>query len=163
MLSRSPSLSLSQVFEPALETLMPLPPEAIYSSSTELYESIQAFARENDYCFRIGRSTRINNGPRQAITYTCDRCGQRPPEKHAEKTLQARKRRTSSRKTGCQFSINAIQVNDTTWELRHRSDPKFHHHNHQPSSSYTSHPTHRRLNLEEIEEMKQLHDAGNSP
>ena len=47
--------------QPAL--LMLLPPKGIYPLFDELYKSIQAFAKEHRYSFRVGRSTAINKGP----------------------------------------------------------------------------------------------------
>jgi hypothetical protein len=80
---------------------MPLPPEAIYSSKGELYTSIQAWAAQYYYAFRIRRSTKKDNGPRTKITYNCDGCGPPPPENHPQDYLQARKRQTATRKTDC--------------------------------------------------------------
>jgi hypothetical protein len=60
---------------PVKAPLMPLPLEAIYSSKEELYTSIQAWAAQYGYAFNIGRSKKINNGPKLKITYNCDRYG----------------------------------------------------------------------------------------
>jgi hypothetical protein len=116
LLSPSPEPSLAEA--PSPPTSMPLPLEAIYSSKEELCTLIQAFAAQYSYAFRIGRSNKINNGPRSKIFYNCDRCGPPPPENHPQDYLQARKRQTTTRKTGCQFSIIAVQRTDTQWELR---------------------------------------------
>jgi len=102
---------------PPPPTSMPLPLEAIYSSKEELYTSIQAWATQHHYAFCIGRSTKIHTGPRIKITYNCDRCGRLPPENHLQNYLQARRRQTTTRKTGCRFSVSAIQCTDTQWEL----------------------------------------------
>jgi hypothetical protein len=142
-------------------TSMPLPPEAIYSSKEELYTSIQAWAAQYHYAFCIGRSTKMNGGPRIRITYNCDRYGPPPPENHPQKYLQARKRQTTTRKTGCQFSIVAIQCVSTEWELRYRPGIQYSIHNHPPSQSASSHPTHRKLAQAEINQAKALHNAGN--
>jgi hypothetical protein len=143
-------------------TSMPLPLEAIYSSKEELYSSIQAWAAQHYYAFRIGRSTKIGNGPRVKITYNCDRCGPPPPENHPQDYLQARKRQTTTRKTGCQFSIIAIQRTDTQWELRYRPGKEHSIHNHPPSQSISSHPAHRKLAQEEINQARSLYSAGKS-
>ena len=124
---------------------MPLPPEAIYSSKEELYTSIQAWAAQHHYAFRIGRSNKINNSPRLKIFYNCDRYGPPPPENHPQDHLQARKRYTTTRKTNCQFSIVAIQHIDTQWEVRYRPGTEHSIHNHPPSQSISSHPAHRKL------------------
>lgn len=156
----SPPPLLSEA--PSPPTSMPLPPEAIYSSKEELYASIQAWAAQHYYAFRIGRSTKISNSPRVKITYNCDRCGPPPPENHPQGYLQARKRQTTTRKTGCQFSINAIQQRDTHWELRHRPGREYSIHNHPPSQSTSSHPAHRKLAQADINQARALHSAGKS-
>jgi hypothetical protein len=144
----------------ASSTSMPPPPEAIYSSKEELYASIQAWAALHYYAFRIGRSTKIHGGSRIKITYNCDRYGPPPPDKHPQNRIQARIRQTTTRKTGCQFSITAIQRTDTQWELRHRPGTEYSIHNHPPSQSISSHPSHRKLAQAEINQAKSLHNAG---
>jgi hypothetical protein len=94
------------------------------------------------------------------ITYNCDRYGPPPPENHPQNYLQARKRQTTTRKTGCQFSIVAIEQ-DMQWELRHRPSIQYSIHNHPPSQAISSHPTHRKLAQEEINQARALHSAGN--
>jgi hypothetical protein len=141
-------------------TTMPLPPEAIYSSKEELYSSIQAFAAQHYYAFRIGRSTKKDGGPRTKITYNCDRCGPKPPENHPQNYLKTRKRQTATRKTGCQFSIMAIEHTDTQWEVRHRPGTEHSIHNHPPSQSISSHPAYRKLAQAEVNQAKSLHNTG---
>ena len=94
-------------------TAMPLPLEAIYSSKDELYSSIQAWAAQHYYAFRIGRSNKIHQGPRIKIFYNCDRCRPAPLDNYPQNYPQARKRQTTTRKTGCQFSIVALEYTDT--------------------------------------------------
>lgn len=113
--------------------LMPPPPQAIYSSKQELYSSIQSWAAQNHFAFRIGRSNKINKGPSIKIFYNCDRCGPPPPEIHPQDYLQARKRRSTTRKTGCQFSVIAVECSDSHWELCHRPGIEHSRHNHPPS------------------------------
>ena len=137
LLSLSPLPSQSP--EPSSPMSMPLPPEATYSSKEELYASIQAWAAQHSYAFRIGRSNKINNGPRIKIFYNCDRCGPPPSENHLQGYLQARKRQTTTRKTGCQFSVIAVQCTNTRWELCHRPGAEYDVHNHPPSQSISSH------------------------
>jgi hypothetical protein len=158
----SPSPGPSPAEAPSLPTSMPLPPEAIYSSKEELYTSIQAWAALHHYAFRIGRSKKINNGPRTKIVYNCDRCGPPPPEKHPQNRLHDRIRHTTTRKTGCQFSIIAVECNSTQWELRHRPGIEYSIHNHPPSQSTSSHPAHRKLAQAEINQARSLYSAGKS-
>ena len=90
-----------------------LPPEAIYSSKEELYTSIQAWAAQHHYAFRIKRSTKIHNSVRTRILYSYDHTGLALPANHAQNSLQDCKRYTTTRKTGCQFSIVAYERTDT--------------------------------------------------
>jgi hypothetical protein len=156
-LSPSPLPLLVKVPQP---TSMPLPPEAIYSSKEELYTAIQAFAAQHYYAFTIGRSKKINNGPRIKIFYNCDRYGPPPPENYPQKHLQARKRHTTTRKTNCQFSVIAVQCTDTQWEFRYRPGIEYSIHNHPPSQSTSSHLAYRKLVQAEINQARALHNAG---
>jgi hypothetical protein len=163
--SPSPLPSLSPEPLPALaptSTSMPLPPEGIYSSKEELYTLIQAWAAQHQYAFCIGRSTKIHTGPRIKITYNCERYGLPPPENHPQKYSQARKRQTTTRKTGCRFSIVAIQHTDTEWELRYRPGAEYSIHNHPPSQAISSHPVHRKLTQAEINQARSLYYSGKS-
>jgi hypothetical protein len=141
-------------------TSMPLPPEATYSSKEELYASIQAWAAQHHYAFRIERSTKIHNSVRTRILYSCDRAGPAPSAMHPQNSVQDRQRRTFTRKTGCQFSIVARERMDTQWELRHRPGIEYSIHNHPPSQSISSHPVHRKLAQVEINQARSLHNAG---
>ena len=143
-------------------TSMPLPPEAVLKSRDELYSSIQAWASRHLYAFRIERSKKINNRVRTRITYSCHRAGEVPSEKHPKISPQDRKRQTATRKTGCQFSIIAVERSDTQWELRHRPDMEYSVHNHAPSHSISSHPAHRKLSQAPINQARSLHRAGNN-
>jgi hypothetical protein len=141
---------------------MPLPPEATYSSKEELYTSIQAWAAQHHYAFRIRRSTKINNGIRTKIFYSCDCYSPPLPTNHLQQSLQARKRQTTTRKTGCQFSIVAVQCADTRWELRHRPGTEYSIHNHPPSQSISSYPVYQKLAQAGINQARSLHNASKS-
>jgi hypothetical protein len=158
ILSPSPERLLAD--PPLPPTSMPLPPEATYSSKEELYTSIQAWAAQHHYAFRIERSTKIHNSGRTRILYSCDRAGLAPPANHLQKSLQDRQRSTTTRKTGCQFSIIAREGINTQWELRYRPSIEYSIHNHPPSQSISSHPAHRKLAQEEINQARSLHNAG---
>jgi hypothetical protein len=161
-LSPSPGLPLAPQSPVMSSTSMPLPPEATYSSNEELYASIQAWAAQHHYAFRIERSTKIDNSTRTRVLYSCDRAGLVPPTKHPQNTLQNRKRCTATRKTGCRFSIIARERIDAQWELRYRPGIEFSVHNHPPSQSISSHPAHRKLAQAEINQARSLHSAGKS-
>lgn len=145
---------------PVQPNTMPLPPEAGYNSKEELYASIQAWAAQYNYAFRIERSTKINKGSRTRILFSCDRSGSIPPANHPQNRFQDRKRSTATRKTGCQFSIIALERTDTQWEVRHRPGVVYNVHNHPPSQSISSHPSHRKLPQADLIQAKHLHNAG---
>ena len=92
--------------------------------------------------------------------WICDRYGDPPSLDSQHHTGQPRIQRTSSRKTGCKCSISVVEVNATRWEVRKRLEPQFQVHNHPPSCSPWSHPTHRRLGTQDINRLKELHSSG---
>jgi hypothetical protein len=141
---------------------MPLPPTNVYSTKDEMWESIQSWAEQHKYCFRIGRSQKINKKDRIRITYECDRAGKPPIQDRPQndsRRPQKRIRSTSTTKTGCLFSVIGVQFDDH-WELRHRPDPKYSTHNHGPSLSAFAHPTHRRLSKGLIRKAEELFETG---
>lgn len=159
---------------------MPLPLPAFYSSQKDLYDSIQAHAFKHHYAFSIGRSRKINSSSRRMVEYYCDRYGKPPVRNrsesprnrsesprnrseifrdHTEGPLRRRKRCTSSRKTGCTFSVNAWELLDGRWELRHKPEAKYSCHNHPPSQSPSSHPSHRRIPTETRLQLENLRET----
>src|SRR6266487_3493679 len=73
--SPSPSLPPSPSPLPQvcrLASVMPLPPEAIYSSSQELYTAIQAHAKQYNYAFVHANSKLVNRHGQQKILYCYD-------------------------------------------------------------------------------------------
>jgi hypothetical protein len=137
---------------------MPLPPEDRFSSEQELQDMIQEWAARHGFAFTKRRSRQCNQAGRRKVVWYCDRKGE-APEILRYNGGQPRKRRTSSRCAGCEFSINAIQVGDH-WEIRYRPESRFHHHSHPRSISSWSHPTHRRLTKADQVTLRNLHDAG---
>ena len=156
----SPKASPESLPTPQLTVLMPLPPLATYSSFDELKTSIQAFARENLYAFVVGRSRKLHRGNKRMVTYVCDRCGRIPSENAILRTAKARKRQTTTRKTGCEFSVNAVQLSSGDWELRYRPEAKHSIHNHLPSYSVAAHSSYRKFTAQEIEMIRNWHRAG---
>lgn len=148
-----------------LPSSMPLPPEQIFSTRENLHQYLLDWSRRHGFCFRIGRSTHTGTfskatalltDMRLKLTYECTRCGPIPSVIRP----QDRKRSTSSSKTGCQFSITAIQTRENTWELRHRPDSKFAVHNHGPALP-AAFAVHRRFDAGQLEQLQQLYNAGN--
>ena len=119
-----------------------LPPECVYTSREALFASINIWAATRGYAFTTGKSRRTTSGM-QRVTYACDRCC-RPPDPSRE-----RQRNTTTRGTGCQFSVLAKESSDKIfWSLQHRSEC-FSSHNHPPSARPSAHPMHRRLSKED--------------
>ncbi|KAJ0130299.1 hypothetical protein HZ326_26595 [Fusarium oxysporum f. sp. albedinis] len=102
-----------------------LPPEGEYETREALFEAINAWAATRGYAFITGRSTKEKTG-RRTITYMCDRRHNLPI------VSRERQRKTTTRTTGCEFSVLAKENKDrSTWTLRHRSDSRFSLHNHE--------------------------------
>jgi hypothetical protein len=122
-------------------TLEPLacPPLAIYSTREALFEAIQSWSKLRGYAFTVGKSLRKKG--RQKVYYACDRCPPTPA------LLRERKRDTQTRGTGCLFSVIALEIGFEGWELKYRPEAQYNTHNHLPSQSPISHPSHRHLSI----------------
>ncbi len=133
-----------------------LPPEGEYESRDALFQAINAWAATRGYAFKIGRSKKEKGG-KQTITYYCDRSC--PPPN----TAKQRQRRTTTRSTGCQFSVLAKESPDQrTWTIRHR-DRQFCSHNHEPSQHPSAHPAHRKLSKDDKALVASLSNVGIAP
>ncbi len=155
------SLSLSDPFASpprGSDNSMPLPPKATYLSAEEAKEAIEKWAAQYNYAFTKLCSKPVNGSQRKEV-WACDQSGQPPSSDNQHHTNQACQCCTSSRKTGCKFSVNLVEVNPTCWEVRYH-EAQFCTYNHTPSSSQWSHPTHRQLGKEEIDKLRELHSAG---
>lgn len=131
-----------------------LPPEQEHQSRGDLFNAINEWAASRGYAFITGRSTFEKSG-KLTITYMCDRSC-RPPT-----SPQNRQRKTTTRGTGCQFSVLAKESRDKSrWTLRHRLDSRFSVHNHEPSSHRSAHPTHRKLTEEDQLTLARLSNIG---
>ncbi|PWI65091.1 hypothetical protein PCL_07390 [Purpureocillium lilacinum] len=134
-----------------------LPPEATYESRESLLAAINAWAKPRGYAFTTGKSLKTPNG-RVKVIFACDR-NKQPPSASIERT-----RRTSSRRTGCKFSVWAKQSRDRcTWVLSHRPDPECATHNHPPSDDPSAHPAHRRLEKKDAAIISDLSMSGAAP
>jgi len=121
-----------------------LPPEGTYESREALFAAVNAWAKPRGYAFLSGKSTKTPSG-RVKVTVACDR-NKQPPN-----TSVKRKRRTSSRATGCKFSLLAKEsLNKKTWVLAHRPGQEYAQHNHPPSEHPSGHPIHRKLQKRKI-------------
>ena len=134
-----------------------LPPEDEYESRSSLFKSINAWAEPRGYAFTTAKSTKERSG-KQTITYACDRYS-RPPSDALD-----RQRKTTTRGTGCPFSVLAKESLDKKiWTVRHRQDPRFAVHNHAPSQHPSAHPAHRRFTDEAATLLMNLTNAGIVP
>lgn len=129
-----------------------LPPEGDHKSREALLVAINEWAKPRGYAFVTGRSRRTASG-RQVVHYACDRYRATVPT--------ATKRASTTRSTGCQFSITAREsLQGGTWTLRHREGSLYCVHNHEPSLSPTAHPAHRRLSMQDVGLINRLGNAG---
>jgi hypothetical protein len=137
-------------------TLEPLacPPLAIYSTREALFEAIQSWSKLRGYAFTVGKSLRKKG--RQKVYYACDRCPPTPLPKE-------RIRGTQTRGTGCLFSVIALEKASGEWELKYRPEPQYNIHNHLPSQSPISHPSHRHLSTEVKNIAQTFFSAGIQP
>jgi hypothetical protein len=137
-------------------TLGPLacPPLAIYSTREALFEAIQSWSKLRGYAFTVGKSLRKTG--RQKVYYACDRCPPTPLPKE-------RIRGTQTRGTGCLFSVIALEKASGEWELKYRPEPQYNTHNHLPSQSPISHPSHRHLSTEVKNIAQSFFSAGIQP
>lgn len=152
-------------FENPYYPMMTQPPEAMYPSFDDLYAAAQAHAREHGYAFVIQRSKRKKNGLKKVLL-GCDRNG----VSRERMAPGMRKRKTTSRKTGCEFSVYADEEKGQ-WALKWRSDGSGHRgvqpgmgaywrHNHPPSENPLDHPRHRKMDQGTVAAVKALKDAG---
>jgi hypothetical protein len=133
-----------------------LPPERDYESRDALFAAINAWAAPRGYAFTTGKSSKTPSG-RWKVTYACDRSC-KPPNPSRE-----RQRKTTTRGTGCQFSVLATETLDKSiWSVRHR-DTRFSLHNHAPSKDLAAHPSHRQLSKEDLAKLSSLSNAGVAP
>ncbi|KAG7414669.1 PKS-NRPS hybrid synthetase [Fusarium oxysporum f. sp. rapae] len=134
------------------------PREAVFSSRIELVAALNEWASMRGYAFVARRSSKAKTlSQALTVTYVCDRGG-------GPRSDQASKRKTSSRRTACLFSVNAVESNcKTQWAVKHRNDPRTHTHNHEPSYGPRAHPVHRRITGDQQQTIRLLTEAGVKP
>lgn len=128
------------------------PPEDRYDSREELLRAAKDWAANNGYAITIARS----NAKKGVVYLQCDRGGSYRNRHHLEENQ--RRRKTGSRLTGCPFSAVGTSVQDV-WFLRVREKD----HNHDPSAAPTAHPSLRRFDEGQMEEIRQLSRVGAQP
>lgn len=141
-----------------------LPPEGEFESRDALFAAINAWAAPRGYAFTTGRSTRKKANGRLTVTYTCDRAGRPGAHRGKGDKPMEQKRQTSTRITGCQFSINAKQDFDgTQWYVKHRPGSQCAVHNHEPSPHISAHPSLRALSASDEATISDLTQASIAP
>ncbi|KJZ68317.1 hypothetical protein HIM_12292 [Hirsutella minnesotensis 3608] len=140
-----------------------LPPEGEFDSRDALFAAINAWAAPRGYAFTTGRSRKKAKG-RPTVTYACDRAGRPGAHRGQGDKPMEQKRQTSTRITGCQFSINAKQDPEgANWHVKHRPGSQFAVHNHEPSQHISAHPTLRALSVSDETTISDLTQAGIAP
>ena len=135
-----------------------LPPEGEYDSREALHAAINAWATLRGYAFAIGRSRKTFNG-RQQVVFSCDRGAGRMPD-----ALLVRQRLTTTRRTGCKFSVLGKESLDKgSWKLTHRLGSEYASHNHEPSTRLSAHPAHCKLSQLDVSTVHKLSNAGVTP
>ncbi|KFY68826.1 hypothetical protein V496_00781 [Pseudogymnoascus sp. VKM F-4515 (FW-2607)] len=137
---------------------MEAPPETSFPTFEALLQSVNAWGLARGYACVIGRSKKKNRIGLKKVLLTCDKGG---TSKHNMLPVDSpvRRRATTSRKTGCQFSLYAIETT-MEWLLKYRPDGLFCVHNHGPSKGAIDHPAARRLDRTAVAAVKALRDAG---
>ena len=137
---------------------MEAPPETSFPTFEALLQSVNAWGLARGYACVIGRSKKKNRIGLKKVLLTCDKGG---TSKHNMLPVDSpvRRRATTSRKTGCQFSLYAIETT-MEWHLKYRPDGLFCVHNHGPSKGAIDHPAARRLDRTAVAAVKALRDAG---
>ena len=151
---RSLQSRYSSVSHTPLNVDMALPPEQIYNSKDALFKAINEWAKPRGYGFVIGRSKRAPGSMREKVYFSCDRC-------YNPNRSVSRVQDSSSRGTGCEFSvIGSETIDKTSWELKHRPDGKYSVHNHAPSVHPAAHPVHRQMSIEVQNINQALYESG---
>lgn len=147
--TQSPPLEIAQ---------MTRPPEGTFSTFEALLAAANQHAFAHGYAFVIGRSKKKNKLGLKKVLLSCDKGGT-SHHKMLPLDSELRKRKTTTRKTGCEFGVYAIE-SQQEWTLKYRPDPACALHNHGPSKSVTEHPAARKLNPSAIAAVKAMKDAG---
>jgi hypothetical protein len=90
-----------------------MPPKDFYATEAEMFNDIQAWLAQHAYAFQKGRSRQISKNCIKVV-YKCDCAGKLLALNCQRDELQRPYDRicnTSSKKTGYEFSVNSVQVN----------------------------------------------------
>jgi hypothetical protein len=130
------------------------PMEQVFDTREQLLASIQQHALSYGYAITTVRSTRDTN-----ITLGCDRGG--VYHDRIDAPDGAKRRRTSTKRIGCQFRLYAKKLDTGQWEIQVRNPT----HNHKPDDNMIGHSLARRRQLTEDQNytIKHLSDIGSKP
>lgn len=117
-------------------SILPVHPEAVFSTFEELRTAADDFARPHGYSLVIKKS-RSNGNPRKILA--CDRWYK--PSGLVPSSSVAQRSRSSSRGCNCEMEITA-RMTAGVWHLEHHGKERSH--NHTPSGHQGVHPTRRR-------------------
>lgn len=137
--STSPPLSNSIL---ASITPLSLPPEGIFESFDQLFDTCQQHARLAGYAFTTAKSEKRYG--KVIKTLICKRGGKHKPSIDEDYRIRNR----GSFKSNCQASIKARETQDGSWTLKWR-EPQYCTHNHEPGDP-SAFPEHRRLSQQQI-------------
>lgn len=129
------------------------PPPGEFASREELMEFMKEWAAEQGFAVVIGRS-RPNK-----LWIKCDRGGKYSERPGAINPNARKRKRVESRLMECPFKVQANVKKDGIW----RSRTEIADHNHGPSEDMSVHPSLRRMTEDQLQKVKQMTEAGNTP
>ncbi|CAG8566300.1 15592_t:CDS:1 [Cetraspora pellucida] len=128
------------------------PPPGQFTNCKELLAYVRTFARAQGYAVTIKRSRSDEDGRIKNMLLQCDRGGSYRNQLNL--TTSSRCRQTASRLSRCPFELYESRRNNI-WFLEVR-DPN---HNHEASVNMSGHPIVRRLNAEQLEQVRHINAA----
>jgi hypothetical protein len=130
------------------------PIEQVFESREQLLATIEQHALSHGYAI-----TTISSNPSRNITLGCDRGG--VYHDRIDAPDGAKRRRTSTKRIGCQFRLYAKKLNTGQWEVQVRNPT----HNHEPDDNMIGHPLARRRQFTEGQNqtIQHLSDIGTKP
>ncbi|KAN0080595.1 hypothetical protein V8E54_003799 [Elaphomyces granulatus] len=153
-----------QIEYPTVQTIIGEPlPDAEYESHEAVENAYRQHALGKGYGVvkvDTGGLKKYSKKRGRKVVFGCDRWGKYDPSKALRvnpEVHESKRRKGSSRKCNCPFRIVAIEDPVT---LKWKAFIKEEHHNHDPSSEPTSHPSHRRASIANLSESsKQMVDT----
>jgi hypothetical protein len=138
--NQSPPIPSTESARTNQDAGMPLPPERRFDTLDALKEYAQTWARDHGYAASVIRSKFNKSGTYKKYIIGCI-CA----TNHRDRIKGQRRRQKSTFKTNCNASFFGIE-DAIGYTLKHRPDPIYSTHNHNPSTSTNMHWQHRQLN-----------------